>query len=142
MFYVCGDAPIGLRYLRWGRVDHIPEVRKMIRRVKLLGMCAESPASGGRFVGRLFPPRRTRTFTLQVFPYPAKYVYFTASSTPVTLYFLQSPLSGCDLPFRHRQRTAAQRFALPALCGQVTFGFHDIRQAQNASLQRVGFTRC
>ena len=26
--------------------------RKMIRRRKLLGMCAESPASGARFVGR------------------------------------------------------------------------------------------
>jgi hypothetical protein len=28
--------------------------RKMIRRRKLLGMCAESPASGARFVGRIF----------------------------------------------------------------------------------------
>jgi len=27
----------------------------MIRRVKLLEMCAESPASGARFVGRFLP---------------------------------------------------------------------------------------
>jgi hypothetical protein len=38
--------------LGWGRRSR--PARKMIRRVKLLGMCAESPASGARFVSPLF----------------------------------------------------------------------------------------
>jgi hypothetical protein len=36
-----------------GRGRRSRPARKMIRRVKLLGMCAESPASGARFVSRL-----------------------------------------------------------------------------------------
>ena len=35
-----------------GRGRRSRPARKMIRRRKLLGMCAESPASGARFVGR------------------------------------------------------------------------------------------
>ncbi len=31
--------------------------RKMLRRMKMLGMCAESPASGARFVGQFFDLR-------------------------------------------------------------------------------------
>ncbi len=41
----------GLRYPRWGGGRRSRPARKMIRRVKLFGMCAESPASGARFVG-------------------------------------------------------------------------------------------
>jgi len=37
-----------------GRGRRSRPTRKMIRRRKLLGMCAESPASGARFVGRFF----------------------------------------------------------------------------------------
>ncbi len=37
-----------------GRGRRSLPARKMIRRVKLLGMCAESPASGARFVRRVF----------------------------------------------------------------------------------------
>ena len=39
---------IALPALGWGRRSR--PARKMLRRVKLLGMCAESPASGARFV--------------------------------------------------------------------------------------------
>jgi len=37
-----------------GRGRRSRPTREMIGRVKLLGMCAESPASGARFVGRVF----------------------------------------------------------------------------------------
>ena len=37
-----------------GRGRRSRPARKMLRRVKLLGMCAESPASGARFVGQRF----------------------------------------------------------------------------------------
>ena len=43
----------GLRYLRWGGGRRSRPTGKMKRRRKLLEMCAESPASGARFV-RLF----------------------------------------------------------------------------------------
>jgi hypothetical protein len=46
----CKHLPNGLRYLRWGRGQRSCPARKRLRRVKLLGMCAESPASGARFV--------------------------------------------------------------------------------------------
>ena len=36
----------GLRYLRWGGGRRSRPARKKLRRVKLLGMCTESPASG------------------------------------------------------------------------------------------------
>ncbi len=54
-FCICSLAlpANGLRYLRWGGGRRSRPTRKMIRRVKLLGMCAESPASGAGFVGRL-----------------------------------------------------------------------------------------
>ena len=48
------QQPNGLRYLRWGGTGEPRPTRKMKRRRKLLGMCAESPASGARFVGRFF----------------------------------------------------------------------------------------
>jgi len=38
--------------LGWGRRSR--PTRKMLRRRKLLEICAESPASGARFVGQLF----------------------------------------------------------------------------------------
>ena len=41
----------GLRYLRWGGGRRSRPTRKMLRRVKLLEIAAESPASGARFVG-------------------------------------------------------------------------------------------
>ena len=47
------EAPNGLRYLRWGGGRRSRPTGKMIRRVKLLEIAAESPASGARFVGRL-----------------------------------------------------------------------------------------
>ena len=37
-----------------GRGRRSRPARKMLRRVKMLGMCAESPASGARFVSPLF----------------------------------------------------------------------------------------
>jgi len=46
--------PNGLRYLRWGGGRRSRPTGKMIRRVKLLEICADSPASGARFVGRFF----------------------------------------------------------------------------------------
>ena len=48
-----GNLPNGLRYLRWGGGRRSRPTGKMKRRRKLLEMCAESPASGARFV-RLF----------------------------------------------------------------------------------------
>jgi hypothetical protein len=46
------DSFNGLRYLRWGGGRRSRPTRKMLRRRKLLGICAESPASGARFVSR------------------------------------------------------------------------------------------
>ena len=43
----------GLRYLRWGGGRRSRPARKMIRRRKLPEICAESPASGARFVSLL-----------------------------------------------------------------------------------------
>ena len=43
----------GLRYLRWGGTGEPRPARKRLWRRKLLEMCAESPASGARFVGRI-----------------------------------------------------------------------------------------
>jgi len=53
-FMIWAKPANGLRYLRWGGGRRSRPTRKMIRRVKLLEMCAESPASGARFVGWLF----------------------------------------------------------------------------------------
>ena len=47
-------APNGLRYLRWGGGRRSRPTGKMLRRRKLLEMCAESPASGARFVRRFY----------------------------------------------------------------------------------------
>ncbi len=44
----------GLRYLRWGGGRRSRPTRKMTRRVKMLEIAAESPASGARFVRRFF----------------------------------------------------------------------------------------
>ena len=52
-FFDITGAANGLRYLRWGGRRSRP-ARKMIRRVKLPEICAESPASGARFVGTLY----------------------------------------------------------------------------------------
>ncbi len=46
------ELPNGMRYLRWGSGRRSRPTRKMIRRVKLPEIAAESPASGARFVGR------------------------------------------------------------------------------------------
>ncbi len=42
----------GLRYPRWGGGRRSRPTGKMIRRRKLPRICAESPASGARFVGQ------------------------------------------------------------------------------------------
>ncbi|MBK9208541.1 MAG: hypothetical protein IPL71_09640 [Anaerolineales bacterium] len=44
----------GLRYLRWGGDGEAVRLEKMKRRRKLLEICAESPASGARFVSWRF----------------------------------------------------------------------------------------
>jgi hypothetical protein len=45
------QMPNGLRYLRWGGDSEAVQPEKGLWCRKLLGMCAESPASGAHFVG-------------------------------------------------------------------------------------------
>ena len=50
-----------------GRGRRSRPTRKMIRRRKMLGMCAESPASGARFVGRFCS--KTHSFLKMAFAF-------------------------------------------------------------------------
>ena len=70
--------PNGLRYLRWGCGRRSRPTGKMLRRRKMLGIAAESPASGARFVGR-----RIAQDSLTVKPIAVFKMRISPNDTPV-----------------------------------------------------------